>query len=133
MEIYKTPVNRFVAEFIGTSNLLPATMTAGGVRVGETELAIGSNPGGFGIGAEVLLMTRPEEVFVRSAKGEPKANSVAGTVSFVRDIGATIEILVDCNGHEVISVLTPKDWPDVKIGDAVHVELPPTACSVLAP
>ncbi|QIE44260.1 ABC transporter ATP-binding protein [Pseudohalocynthiibacter aestuariivivens] len=133
MDIYKKPVDKFVAGFIGTSNLLPARMSAeNAVRVGDAELRVESGAAGQPTGTDVLLMTRPEEVFVRPAASNPPANAVVGTVSFVRDIGATIEILVDCNGHEVISVLTPKDWPDVRIGDAVTVEMPVGACTVLA-
>ena len=132
MQIYKTPVDRFVAGFIGTSNLLSAKMTGThSVTACGVALTIARNAGGHAPGDDVLLMTRPEEVSVRPEPGAP--NSVPGRVTFVRDIGATIEILVDCAGHEVISVLTPKDWPDVKIGQEVHVEMPPAACSVLAP
>ncbi|MCQ0091991.1 ABC transporter ATP-binding protein [Roseovarius sp. M141] len=134
MQIYKSPTNRFVADFIGTSNLLPARMTgADTAQVGDAVLHIGTNAQGFTAGDEVVLMTRPEAVFVRSASDATPPNAVEGRVTFVRDIGATIEILVDCDGHEVISVLTPKDWPDVKIGQEVHVEMPKDACSVLAP
>jgi len=39
---------------------------------------------------------------------------------------------MDCDGHEVISVLTPKDWPEVEIGMDVHVEMPVESCSILA-
>ena len=134
MQIYKSPVDRFVANFIGTSNLLPARMTgAHAVQVGDATLQIETNAPGFTAGDEVVLMTRPEAVFVRPAEGATPQNTIKGRVTFVRDIGATIEILVDCDGHEVISVLTPKDWPDVKIGQDVHVEMPKDACSVLAP
>ena len=133
MEIYKTPTDKFVAGFIGTSNLLPATLTGSdSVRVGAAELKFGGATKVFQAGDDVLLMTRPEEVFVHPVGDATPANAVPGTVTFVRDIGATIEILVDCAGHEVISVLTPKDWPDVRIGDPVNVEMPPSACNVLA-
>ncbi|MEX0285597.1 MAG: ABC transporter ATP-binding protein [Paracoccaceae bacterium] len=133
MDIYKRPVDKFVAGFIGTSNLLPAKRTGKqSVRVGEAEFNVGGTIAEVQTGEDVLLMTRPEEVFVRPAEHNPPANAIPGAVTFVRDIGATIEILVDCAGHEVISVLTPKDWPGVKIGDAVHVEMPAPACNVLA-
>lgn len=133
MDIYKTPVDKFVAGFIGTSNLLPAKLTGKDrVLVGDAELTVGGAVSDVRTGEDVLLMTRPEEVFVRPKSESAPANAVAGTVTFVRDIGATIEILVDCGGHEVISVLTPKDWPEVQIGDPVDVEMPASACNVLA-
>ncbi|MEO3417165.1 ABC transporter ATP-binding protein [Roseovarius sp. CAU 1744] len=133
MDIYKKPVDKFVAGFIGTSNLLPATLSGPhSVHVNGAELKVDGNTDRFAKGDAVLLMTRPEEVVVHHRSETAMANAVAGKVTFVRDIGATIEILVDCAGHEVISVLTPKDWPGVKVGDQVLVELPAAACSVLA-
>lgn len=133
MDIYKTPADKFVAGFIGTSNLLPAQMAGDDtVRVGGAELKVGGVTGDHQSGEDVLLMTRPEEVFVHPVTSAPPANAISGTVTFVRDIGATIEILVDCAGNEVISVLTPKDWPGVKVGEAVNVEMPAAACNILA-
>ncbi len=133
MDIYKKPVNRFVADFIGTSNLLPAKMVdTNRVALNGQTLAVDQDPGTFSSGTDVLLLTRPEEIFVRPAEASAAGNTLPGTVTFIRDIGATIEILVDCAGHEVISVLTPKDWPDVEIGMDVKVEMPAGACSVLA-
>jgi putative spermidine/putrescine transport system ATP-binding protein len=133
IDIYKKPVNRFVADFIGTSNLLPAKMVQSNqVTLNGETLIVGQNPNGFGGGSDVLLLTRPEEIFVHPTGKDSPKNTLPGTVTFIRDIGATIEILVDCGGHEVISVLTPKDWPDVETGMDVRVEMPVEACSVLA-
>ena len=133
LDIYKSPVDKFVAGFIGTSNLLPATFSGNGaVGFGATDVKYSAANGSFANGEQVLLMTRPEEIFVHKASETRPENAIEGTVTFVRDIGATIEILVDCNGYEVISVLTPKDDPDVHVGTKVFVEMPPAACSVLA-
>lgn len=132
MDIYKNPVNRFVASFIGTSNLIEATLTAPDrVTIGGTEMKVATKAEAFSPGAEVLMMTRPEEVFVHPGSAARPHNAIAGKVTFVRDIGATIEILVDCGGTEIVSVLTPKDWPEVETGMEVFVEMPPDACSVL--
>lgn len=132
-DIYKNPTNRFVADFIGTSNLLPASITGPNkVELNGEKLDVTVTPSEFPKGSDVLLLTRPEEIMVHKSDSSRPGNSIPGTVSFVRDIGATIEILVDCQGHEVISVLTPKDWPGVEIGMDVHVEMPAAACSVLA-
>ncbi len=132
-DIYKNPVNRFVADFIGTSNLLPAKMVAPDqIELHGETLKIATNTGDFAAGTEVLLLNRPEEVMVRNRGQKKPSNSIPGTVSFVRDIGATIEILVDCQGQEVISMLTPKDSPNVEAGMEVYVEMPVEACSVLA-
>ena len=133
LDIYKRPVNKFVADFIGTSNLLPAKMAGSdAVTVGDVEMRFGHTSGAAEVGSDVLLMTRPEDVLVRANPSEAAGNVLEGTVTFIRDIGMTVEILVDCKGHEVTSVMTPKDFPEVEVGQSVGVVMPPEACSVLA-
>lgn len=132
MDIYKKPINKFVADFIGTSNLIPARMSdSGAVSVNGTDMKF-ENRSDDAKAGDVILMTRPEEVFVHKAGKKFEGNALAGTVNFIRDIGMTIEILVDCGGQEVVSVMTPKDFPEVELGEKVHVQMPPSACNVLA-
>ena len=68
---------------------------------------------------------------VRPAR-ENGENRLAGQVSFIRDLGASVEITVRCGEKEVLAVTTPRDRPGVQIGDPVAVELPAAACVVLA-
>jgi len=131
LEIYRNPANRFVADFIGTSNLLPGKLAAGGrVEVSGRTFAAARNPGAAQPGAEVSVLIRPEDVHVLPG-GEAGSNRLPGKVSFIRDIGATVEILVDCAGQEVIAMMTPKDRPSVTLGMEVAVECPEDACAVL--
>ena len=133
IDIYKKPVNKFVAGFIGTSNLLPAKMTgADQVRIGEHGIRVCQSGEGVAQGQDVLLMTRPEEIYIRAGSDRSAENQVNGRVTFIRDIGATIEILVDCGGHEISALMTPKGFPDVKVGQDVLVEMPVDACMALA-
>ena len=131
LEIYRNPLNTFVADFIGSSNLLPVTV-AGRTSVelaGQllTTPAIGTD---LAEGGPATLSIRPEDVHVLppGAEGE---NRIAGRVTFVRDFGASVETHVRCDGVEVISVAAPKDRPDVARDDEVTVELPPASCVVL--
>ena len=92
--------------------------------------AAARNPGAAQPGAEVSVLIRPEDVHVLPG-GEAGSNRLPGKVSFIRDIGATVEILVDCAGQEVIAMMTPKDRPSVTLGMEVAVECPEDACAVL--
>jgi len=131
LEIYRSPANRFVADFIGTSNLLPGRAGDGGqLTVAGQAFAAGRGGEGLTPGAEVSVLIRPEDVHVLTA-GQDGPNRLAGVVSFIRDIGATVEILVDCAGQEVIAMMTPKDRPAVEMGMAVTVECPAAGCSIL--
>jgi len=132
LEIYRSPANTFVADFIGTSNLLPAVVAAAGrVTVAGEALAVAALPDGLGPGAEATISVRPESVHVLpdSAAGE---NRLPGRVTFVRDVGVSVETYLDCAGHEVISIASPKDRPDVRQGDRVLVELPAADIVVLS-
>ena len=88
--------------------------------------------GGDGLaeGSDVAVLVRPEDVHVLPGHQEG-LNRLPGSVDFIRDIGATVEIIVDCAGQKVISMMTPKDRPAVEVGAEVTVEFPAAACAVL--
>ena len=131
LEIYRSPATAFVADFIGTSNLIDAQVVGPGqvVITGNT-FDVEALPEGAGAGAEVMVSIRPEDVHVLPAGGDG-ANRLEGHVTFVRDVGASVEMFVDCDGVTVISISSPKDRPDVHQGDAAAVELPAQSCVVV--
>jgi microcin C transport system ATP-binding protein len=131
LEIYRQPANKFVADFIGTSNLLAGHMEeAGRATVAGHSFAIGRGGDGLAAGSEVVVLARPEDIHVLPGH-QDGPNRLPGTVDFIRDIGATVEIIADCAGEKVISMMTPKDRPAVDVGAEVTVEFPAAACNVL--
>jgi spermidine/putrescine transport system ATP-binding protein len=62
-EIYETPANRFVADFIGGANLIPARICQQGA---EAE-GLGVVPATGAVGAEVTLAIRPERLAILAA------------------------------------------------------------------
>jgi putative spermidine/putrescine transport system ATP-binding protein len=131
LEIYRNPATAFVANFIGTSNLIEAVVAGdGAVVIGGQSFAVGALPDGVARDDSVRVSIRPEDVHVFPA-GDSVPNRLGGEVTFVRDVGASVETFVDCDGITIISVSSPKDRPDVSQGDAVVVELPAEACVVV--
>ncbi|MCP4627286.1 MAG: ABC transporter ATP-binding protein [bacterium] len=131
LEIYRNPTDTFVADFIGTSNLLEATCTgADEVTVAGQILKIAAMASGIGNGSKVTISVRPENIHIASGF-EEGPNRLHGQVSFVRDVGSSVEIYIDCNGLQITSQSTPKGRPAVKQGDDATVNLPPEACVVL--
>ena len=71
-EIYERPATSFVAEFIGSSNLLPAKIVARGEgeAIVETErglqLRSADNGNAAGDGAEVAVLIRPERIQIKT-------------------------------------------------------------------
>jgi len=131
LEIYRNPADTFVADFIGTSNLLKGTCSGSRqVTVSGSPLRIEAMPEGVTLGREVTLSVRPEDISVVPGHQEGE-NRLQGRVTFVRDVGSIVEIYLDCNGFQIISQSTPKGRPAVREGDTVTAVLPPSACVVL--
>ena len=124
LEVYRRPVNRFVADFIGSNNFLPATVAgAGAVTVLGQQLSMLVPDGATG---EVTLSVRPEDVRLHTEA--PAGPAFEGRVSFVRDLGRTVETFVTVAGNE-LSVLGA---PALAEGTAVWLEVPEDAGVVLA-
>ena len=123
VEIYRKPADAFVAGFIGSTNLLDVTAAGGTASVLGHVLPGLAMPAGMSKGA---VSIRPEDVHV----GKP-GQGIPGTVTFVRDLGGTIETYVDVGGTEVIAVATPRERPDVAAGDVVGLILPAESCVVV--
>jgi putative spermidine/putrescine transport system ATP-binding protein len=131
LEIYRHPADTFVADFIGTSNLLKGICRSDRqVAVGGKILSVAVMPAGVSAGSEISICVRPEDISVLAGACEGE-NHLQGKVAFVRDVGSSVEIYLDCNGFQIISQSTPKGRPAVRQGDAATAVLPPSACVVL--
>lgn len=128
-EIYHNPANRFVASFIGQSNLLDAEiLDATHVRVGPSTLSVALGGKSLQRGTRASLLIRPENVRLAAAGS---ANTLAGRIVFVRDIGASVELHVDCDGFSLVAVGAAGTWPALSPGDSVMLSLPPEHCRIL--
>lgn len=123
LEIYRKPVNRFVAGFIGTNNLLSGEVSGlDEVTVLGQRFPV-SVP--VGVTGAVALSIRPEEVRVHGTR--PEGASLAGQVTFVRDLGRLVESYVRVGELEV-TVVGGSRMPE---GTPVWLELPADAAVVL--
>ena len=109
-EVYADPATAFVAEFIGTMNRLPGTLSADGrsVEVAGRRLAVretGSQPAA----AEVTVLIRPEAVRLEPAEDGAATVRQAG---FRGPITRITAVLAD--GTEVLS-----DVPSASAGELV--------------
>ena len=131
LEIYRNPASAFVAEFIGTSNLIKARLDTGStVVIAGCPCQTSGVPDQLGAGSSVIVSIRPEDVHV-FPESRDGGNQLDGVVTFVRDVGASVETFVDCDGLQIIAMATPKERPDVHKGEKVKVELPAESCVVL--
>ena len=136
-EVYKNPVSRYVANFVGSMNEWPATVTAvddsdvtASSPLGAVVARRGRAASGLGPGDEVALLIRPEEVGVSPGHdGAMAANELTGTVAATMFLGSHTEYLIDVGGEKVMVWAADRDgWPE---GTAVRVTLPKSALLVL--
>ncbi len=131
LEIYRKPADKFVANFIGSSNLLEGSFSGSHeITIGEKRLFLDQIPENLNSGMPVTVSVRPEDILVLPGIEEGD-NRLHGTVSFIRDVGSSVEIYINCNGIQIISQSTPKGRPAVQKGDNATVVLPAVACVVL--
>ena len=133
MELYHTPVNQFVAGFIGSpkmnfidGTLVSATPALATVKLHEgTVVQVASDASSLAAGAKVALGVRPEHV---RASRDPLDNAIKGHVQLAEHLGDTIYLHVILTGAtETFTVRTEPDNP-LDTGDMAQLSLPPTRC-----
>jgi iron(III) transport system ATP-binding protein len=109
--IYRRPVNRFVADFIGRANFVPVTvvMTVAGagelaVCLNEQTLPIPAAAPGLSVtaGQSATLLVRPESIRVHPTPPTPPF--FAGTVERLAYLGAQAEYDVRIGDHIVTAI-----------------------------
>ena len=138
LQVYRRPADRFVAEFLGQANLLPARWRDGALQL--QQLGIQVKPPGFDSGADgapALLLVRPEDLLLH-ARPADAADTVTAQVTFIRDLGATVEIHLDCRGTPLVAVSNRRDLPlassnALQPGSMLAVAIPAAAAVPLAP
>ena len=118
LELYQTPANRFVAQFIGspTMNILPVSRTEGGVRLANgAQVAL---PGITGPVAELGI--RPEHLDL----ADPNTATLLGTADVVEHLGSDTNIYVHADGLGMLMVRQHGHVP-VRAGDRVGMRFQP--------
>lgn len=135
--IYERPANRFVAEFIGTSNFLAGSMD------GKDRFMLASGEvigfGHVGAGSEKSTISiRPEQIRLRAPSAKPMAgvsgNEIGATVESIIYRGNMTEIVVGA-GAQRLTVHQQNGFgrgaPEFEPGQAVVLEWSPDAAVLL--
>ncbi len=95
IDVYNEPVNAFVADFIGESNILDGVMLQD-YKVKFADQIFECVDSGFGTNEPVDVVIRPEDVDIV----KPEDGMLKGTVTSVTFMGVHYEIIVDVNGFK---------------------------------
>lgn len=136
-EIYEAPASRFVAEFLGAANVLPATIRcneagASLLEVAGLGLVQASRPAPRGVGESVLLAVRPERIALGSAV---PPNAFRAPIAEIAYRGDALSCTLRLPGGGALRVTrplaggAPTSLPQA--GDAASVSFAPDACILL--
>ena len=122
MEIYERPATRFVADFIGESNVLEGRVT--GVKEGV--LSVETPAGGvrcwgqgFGVGDALCVAIRPE--YLRISREPVDGFSLPATVKNFIYMGALIKTSLDLKNGQEVKLSRLEADSSLREGDAVHL------------
>jgi spermidine/putrescine transport system ATP-binding protein len=136
-EVYESPADAYVADFLGAANLLPVAVAervpggASSLKLGDIALTT-SNEVPAEPGASAQAVIRPERVRVEE-HGSPGANRAPALVERVVYLGAATQVHVRlATGESLQAVVPNEDAAGWSQGTPVHVYLPADALRVLA-
>jgi spermidine/putrescine transport system ATP-binding protein len=141
-ELYEHPATRFVANFIGTSNVLGGRLERRGdgwalAGYGPEERVLVADPGPAGPGQQVEIAVRPEKIALRAERDPPPPDRCAlrARVTEVVYLGTSTQYRTVTDGGQAVAVYrqntSATPGADVRTGQVGWLEWPPEHSYVL--
>ena len=133
-ELFERPRTRFVAEFIGKTNLIDAVADgAGSVARGRLRLRVAGD--GLTPGMPAVVSIRPHLIALgpRAGAGTPPTgvNALAGTVLRASYLGDTVDYQVGLEESDVVLRVAGPTPARARAGDLVSITVPAESCVLL--
>jgi iron(III) transport system ATP-binding protein len=131
--LYERPTSRFVADFVGTNNLLAGTCRSLDADVAVVETALGvfraRADGVVGAGARCVLAVRPENI----ALGGDDVNAVDGKIVLASYLGSTVryDVVTAPGVHVKVDIRDPWHHVPLPPGHGVRLTFPPSVALTL--
>ncbi|HSE05124.1 MAG TPA: ABC transporter ATP-binding protein [Methylomirabilota bacterium] len=136
VELFERPRTRFVAEFIGKTNLVDA-VADGAASVTRGQLRLRVAAGVLAAGAAAVVSIRPHQIALapRAAApaAPPGANALSGTVVRASYLGDSVDYQVALDDSDVVLRVTGATPARAQAGEPVAVTVPAEACVLLPP
>jgi len=136
-ELYERPATPFVADFIGTTNLLRGTLEESGTTTAVVLLESGDRcrvgPVQRAVGASIEVSVRPEAIRLERRNGTARSapDWLGATVEQVAYLGSAVQYRLRTGGGQAISVLAGRHDTRLERGDDVELTWSPTEALVL--
>ncbi|ESS10460.1 MAG: ABC-type spermidine/putrescine transport system, ATPase component [uncultured archaeon A07HR60] len=115
--LYESPPNRFVASFLGRSNVISATVVKLDpltLEIGETVMEItGHSQTDLCRGDDLRVHTRPADTAILAADAADTTVRLPGTVASVTDIGSRYDVRVRLSSGEEVTIEREQSPPGV--------------------
>ena len=141
-DLYEEPANAFVADFLGVSNLMDATVTGPsgpGVQVQLSDsFSVEVHRGDVEIRGPAKVVIRPERIGVEpgSLPGMTGGNRIPGLLTNVVYLGSSLQLAIQLASGHAVTALVPNDGDETASawspGMSVSCHLPPTGLRILA-
>ena len=122
-EIYNRPASKFVANFVGTLNVLEGTVSdasTGAVRVAAQELSLKGKLNGSKNGDALSLALRPEAISLRRRPDHDA--TLSGTIADVHFLGSVIRVRVGIGGSVVsLDTFNTSHTPPPVVGQPAEI------------
>jgi len=132
-EIYNRPATKFVANFVGTLNVLEGTVTdpaSGAVQVGANSVMLKGKLNGSKAGDTVSLALRPEAISLGRQPGRDA--TLGGEISEVSFLGSVIRVRVGVGKDRVsLDTFNSPASPPPTVGDKAEISFSPEDVLVL--
>ncbi len=134
IDIYRAPLNRFVATFIGTANQFYGKVNGKAIVACEKLQLITSPLTEFNNNQNVVVLVRPENIQVHATKPDKKGwNVLEGVVETITFHGAVTRLGVHINDQQrVVADITVAANEAVTLNKTVWLSFQPSACQVMA-
>jgi len=130
--IYERPRNKFVADFVGLTNFLDATVESA-EEAGTDRYRVNSTIGQlsvttmeqFGKGAAVLVSVRPEDIELYEQRPDGP-NVIAGKVDFKVFLGEYMDYQIKVGERQVLARVHPSF--KALVGETIYMRMNPEKC-----
>ena len=133
-DIYLNASHRFVADFIGRTNLIEATVMSQDESVTTVDCAIGSlacrKRPDMKPGDKATLSLRPEFIRLKRGNASESRNVFNGQIQSLVFIGEALEGEVSIHQTQLFIKTEPDS--DIKVGDMVNFTVDPDHCLLVS-
>src|SRR5690606_38980874 len=114
-DLYSNPKTSFIADFVGTSNILPGKVVASEdglttVKVGNQQIQSVTKTSK----EDVQVIIRPENINVLSEGTEDTSNAFGGVIQFATYLGSTVRYDVKVGEHQIVVDTTYESGDSIK-------------------